>query len=315
MPSRGSTTQVRPLVPAVLAAPPRPARRRRGGPPPSSRRSSARLRRSIAVTDVGRRWTSCATPQDVGRALEDEPARGPRQVAAAPEPASASAQSVPSGTASCRPPVLPQAAGLAARRLGQQPAGQTTGTWLGPQPRSRCRGTTSPRTCAARSTIRSTRPSTNSGATPGGGPHERQAESRAVSSASVSRSNLTSMWSETKPIGAHTTADARPAASSRRWSLTSGSSHGWSAARTGSSRRRQLAGRSRPARGPARRPAAQVSRAGRVGAAVARAGGRPPSPSGTEWVTNTRRAVPGRAVRASRRDERVGVGAPRTRGG
>ena len=36
---------------------------------------------------------------------------------------------------------------------------------------------------------------------------------------------MTSMWSETKPIGT-TTDPGRPAASSSRWSLTSGSSHG-----------------------------------------------------------------------------------------
>ncbi|OLT23659.1 hypothetical protein BJF81_09915 [Ornithinimicrobium sp. CNJ-824] len=51
--------------------------------------------------------------------------------------------------------------------------------------------------------------------------------SSAVSTASVSRSKTTSMWSETKPIGASTTCRTPRPASSRRWSLTSGSSHGW----------------------------------------------------------------------------------------
>ena len=51
--------------------------------------------------------------------------------------------------------------------------------------------------------------------------------SAAVSAASVSRSNLTSMWSLTKPMGATTTPGTPAARSSRRWSLTSGSSHGW----------------------------------------------------------------------------------------
>ena len=50
---------------------------------------------------------------------------------------------------------------------------------------------------------------------------------RAVASASVSRSYTTSMWSETKPIGTSTAAGTPSAASASRWSLTSGSSHGW----------------------------------------------------------------------------------------
>ena len=37
---------------------------------------------------------------------------------------------------------------------------------------------------------------------------------------------MTSMWSETKPIGTSTTAGTPSVASSSRWSLTSGSSHG-----------------------------------------------------------------------------------------
>ena len=37
---------------------------------------------------------------------------------------------------------------------------------------------------------------------------------------------MTSMWSETKPIGTITTPLARRFASASRWSLTSGSSHG-----------------------------------------------------------------------------------------
>ena len=50
----------------------------------------------------------------------------------------------------------------------------------------------------------------------------------ATSPAWVSRSYLTSMWSETKPIGTITTALAPSAADrSRRWSQMSGSSQGW----------------------------------------------------------------------------------------
>ena len=49
---------------------------------------------------------------------------------------------------------------------------------------------------------------------------------RAVSSASVSRSKTTSMWSETNPTGTSTTPGAPSAASAVRWSLTSGSSQG-----------------------------------------------------------------------------------------
>ena len=50
---------------------------------------------------------------------------------------------------------------------------------------------------------------------------------RAVASASVSRSYLTSMWSDTNPIGTSTAAGTPSATSASRWSLTSGSSHGW----------------------------------------------------------------------------------------
>ena len=38
---------------------------------------------------------------------------------------------------------------------------------------------------------------------------------------------MTSMWSETKPIGTSTTPGTPSPCSRRRWSLTSGSSHGW----------------------------------------------------------------------------------------
>ena len=37
---------------------------------------------------------------------------------------------------------------------------------------------------------------------------------------------MTSMWSDTNPIGTSTTSDTPSVASSSRWSLTSGSSHG-----------------------------------------------------------------------------------------
>jgi hypothetical protein len=50
--------------------------------------------------------------------------------------------------------------------------------------------------------------------------------SAAVSSASLSRSQTTSRWSLTKPTGNTTTARSPAAASDRRWSFTSGSSHG-----------------------------------------------------------------------------------------
>ena len=54
----------------------------------------------------------------------------------------------------------------------------------------------------------------------------RMPSSAAVCVASVSRSQITSMWSEMKPIGTSTTSVVPAAASSARASLTSGSSHG-----------------------------------------------------------------------------------------
>ena len=48
----------------------------------------------------------------------------------------------------------------------------------------------------------------------------------AVCAASMSRSCRTSMWSDTNPTGMTTTAAVPDLASSPRWSLTSGSSHG-----------------------------------------------------------------------------------------
>ena len=105
---------------------------------------------------------------------------------------------------------------------------------------------------------------------------------------------MTSMWSETKPIGISTTPrHAVGRRAPRRWSLTSGSSHGVAAHRSASSRRGRGGGRDRSPRAPARPP-----RRRRCGAGGRRrralAGGLGPLVSaiavGIECVTKTRRA-------------------------
>src|SRR5690606_1332549 len=116
----------------------------------------------------------------------------------------------------------------------QQPAGQTS--YQGPSGLSAGRepGTVTdappvvvPSVRASRSSTRSTSPVTNAGCTPGVGTRSASSPaSRAVVTASSSRSHSTSMWSDTNPTGMTTTALVPCAASSTIASLTSGSSHG-----------------------------------------------------------------------------------------
>lgn len=146
--------------------------------------------------------------------------------------------------------------------------------------------------------------------------------SAALATASVSRSYLTSMWSETKPIGTITTAGAPSACCASRWSQMSGSSQGvcgaplrlWKTSSQGRSRTpvrsatvatiSRATSRCWATYAPPGRPRAGSSGAPEVSAME----------SGMEWVVNASRAPSrtssGSAARAARVASAIGSTKP-----
>ena len=223
MPSIGSTIQRTPELPASLPAS-SPSTASSGRAASSRARIRSSLARSTSVTtSVGLVLVSATSTGAVRRS---------RTIAAASRATASARSSSAAGSASGLAsvgPVIPRRPAPAPARAGWRSSRPGTGRpWV-----RGCRRSTGPVAAPARP-----RPARPAGRgprrrtgrrSPASRPGPPAATSRlAVPRASVSRSQTTSMWSETNPTGTITTPGVPDLASVSRWSLTSGSSHGTS---------------------------------------------------------------------------------------